>query len=227
MSRKKSTPEKNSTLVNTLYIKHVTILATYILVVWGFYRFLFKLPDEIEELVIKPLVWLIPVYYFVTKEKLGVSSVGITFKKLFASLYLAIALGLVFAVEGFIVNTIKYGGLDFSANVGDRSFIFALFISFATGFSEEIAFRGYIFNRLWTVLKKEWLANAITSAVWAIIHIPIAIFAWNLNLSGTIGYLILTTIFGIGSAFVFARTKNVASSVFLHVFWEWPIILFR
>lgn len=227
MPKTKKHSLQSDTVRNTQFIKHVTILATYILVVWGFYRFLFKLPDELEEVVLKPLVWLIPIYFLVSREKLGISSLGVTTKKLFPSVYLALALGMVFAVEGLVINIVKYGGLDFSANLGAHNLWASLGISFATAISEELAFRGYIFNRLWTVLKKEWLANVITSVVWGIIHIPVAIFAWNLNLSGAIGYLILTTIFGIGSAFVFARTKNVASSIFLHVFWEWPIILFR
>ncbi len=217
----------SDTLKNTQYIKHVTILAMYILVVWGFYRNLFKLPEEIEELVIKPLVWLIPVAFFVQSEKLGIASLGITLKKLFPAIYLAIGLGTIFAVEGLLINTLKHGGIDFSANIGATNLWAALGFSTVTAFSEEITFRGYIFNRLWLVLKNEWLANAITSVVWGAVHIPIAIFVWKLNLSGAIGYLILTTIFGIGSAFVFARTKNVFSSILLHVFWEWPIILFR
>jgi len=67
-------------------IKHITILATYLLIVWGFYRFLFKLPEEIEELIIKPLVWLLPVFYLLRKEKVGLSSIGVTTKRLFPSI---------------------------------------------------------------------------------------------------------------------------------------------
>ena len=32
-------------------LKNATILAAYLLIVWGFYRFLFKLPEEIEDLL--------------------------------------------------------------------------------------------------------------------------------------------------------------------------------
>jgi len=126
-----------------------------------------------------------------------------------------------------VINFIKYNGLEFSANIGESSFFVALSISVATAISEEIAFRGYFFNRILYVLKKEWTANIISSFIWALVHVPVAIFWWELNFPATIGYLILTTIFGIGSAFVFARTKNVASSILLHIMWEWPIILFR
>lgn len=208
-----------------ILIKHSTILAAIILIFWGFYRLLFKLPEEIEELLIKPLIWLLPVFYFLKKEKLGISSLGITTKNLFPAIYLSLALGVTFAIEGVIVNFIKYKGVDFSANIGN--FWVALGLSAATAVSEELAFRGYLFNRVWQAFGSEWRANLLTSLVWAAVHVPISIFWWELDFAGTLGYLIITLTFGIGSAFVFARTKNVFSSIFLHVLWEWPIVLFR
>lgn len=209
-------------------IKHVTILAAYILIVWGFYRFLFKLPEEIEEIIIKPVLWLIPVFFLLRKEKAGLSSIGITSKNLIPSVYFAIALGVVFAFEGLLINIIKYrGGVDFSANIGGSPLLMALAISFITAVSEELTFRGYIFGRLWKILDNELWANLITSLLWALVHLPVAIFWWELNLAGTLGLLVLTTIFGIASAIIYARTKNIVASILLHVFWEWPIILFR
>lgn len=208
-------------------IKHATLLAAYLLIVWGFYRFLFKFPEEIEELFIKPIIWLVPVIYFVKKEKLGLSSLGITTKNLFPAIYFALGLGVVFAMEGAIVNSIKYGGFDFSANIGQMAFASSLGLSLATAVTEEITFRGYIFNRVWHALKNETTAILLTSFVWALIHVPVAIFWWKLTLPATLGYLLLTTLFGIGSAYVFAKTKNVFASILLHFLWEWPIILFR
>lgn len=208
-------------------IKHSTVLVAYLLIVWGFYRMLFKLPEEVEELIIKPVIWLLPVFYLMRKERVGISSLGITSKNLFSSIYLALALGILFAIEGIIVNFIKYQGVEFSANIGSTSLWVGLGLSLATAVSEEVTFRGYIFNRVWYALGNEWKANFAVSFVWALVHIPIAIFWWELSLPGTVGLLLLTTIFGIGSSYVFARTRNVLSSVLLHVLWEWPIILFR
>ena len=208
-------------------LKHSSILAAYLLVVWGFYRFLFKLPEEIEDLFIKPVFWLLPVVYFVRKEKLSFASVGITFKNLFPSVYLSLMLGVFFAMIGFLINFAKYQGVNFSANLGETGFYTALFLSLATGITEEITFRGFIFNRVWHAFGDEWKANLVTSFVWAMVHVPIAVFWWKLDISGTLGILILITIFGIGSSYIFARTKNIASSILLHMLWSWPIILFR
>lgn len=208
-------------------IKHTTILAAYLLIVWGFYRLFFKLPEEIEELIVKPIVWLLPVIYLVRKEGGNLASVGITTKKLFPAIYFTLALGAVFAIEAIIINFVKHGGFEFVANIGEKALLASLGITFVTAFSEEVSFRGYLFNRVWNALDNEWLANIVTSIVWALVHIPVVIFVWKLSLTSSLIYLFLTALFGVGSAFVFARTRNIFSSILLHILWQWPIILFR
>lgn len=209
------------------YLKHATILSVYILLVWGLYRYIFKLPDNIEELIIKPILWLVPVFILVRKEGLGLSSLGFTLKNLFPSIYLSLGIGVLFVGEALLINYLKYGQFDFSANVGALPLGTALFLSFATAFTEEVTFRGYIFNRVWASTGNEWLANVSVSLVWALVHLPVTFFVWKLSLTGSLLYLFLTMLFGMGSAFVFARTRNIISSIILHVMWEWPIILFR
>jgi membrane protease YdiL (CAAX protease family) len=208
-------------------IKNVTIYSVYLILIWAFYRFLFQLPDDIEELVIKPVLWLFPLFWFVKKEGFGVSSLGITFKNLFPSLYLSIGLGTIFVAEGLLTNFLKYGHFNFGANIGSMPLLYSLGLSFATAISEEIAFRGYIFGRLVFTLKNEFGANLIQTILWTLIHIPIAFFVWSYTIPQGIVYLVITAIFGMGSAFIYARTKNIAGSVLLHILWEWPILLFR
>lgn len=210
-----------------LAIRHATIFAAYLLLVWGFYRLLFKLPEEVEELFLKPLIWLVPIFFILKKEGLTLSSLGLTFKNLFPAIYFSLGLGAIFALEALLLNFVKYGNFVFAAALGEKSLLPALGLSFATAISEEISFRGYIFNRVWQVLKNEWTANLTTSLVWGLIHIPVVVFVWKLEFPAALIYLFLTTLFGVGSAFVFARTRNVFSSILLHVLWEWPIILFR
>jgi membrane protease YdiL (CAAX protease family) len=211
----------------TTIVKNVTIYAVGLTLVWAFYRFLFRLPDQIEELIIKPIIWLTPVFWFTFKEKNTISSLGFTFKNLFPAIYLSLGLGVIFVLEAVFSNFLKYGHFNFGANIGSTPLLMTLGLSFATSFSEETAFRGYIFGRLWSVLKNEWSANLLTTILWTLVHVPIAFFVWKLSLAAGILYLILTAAFGMGSAFIFGRTKNIWGSILLHVLWEWPIILFR
>ena len=211
----------------TTFVKHVTIYSAFLVLIWALYRFLFKLPDNIEELFVKPIVWLLPIFWLSFKEKMSLSSLGITFKNLFPSIYLSLGLGAIFVIEAILTNFFKYGRLNFAANIGDLPILASLGLSFATAFSEEISFRGYIFGRLNLALRDEWAANITSSLIWTLVHVPIAFFVWKLSLIPALLYLLLTAIFGIGSAFIFGRTKNIFGSILLHVMWEWPIILFR
>lgn len=208
-------------------LKNVTIYATYLVITWTFYRFLFQFPDDVTELVIKPIVWFLPLLYFLKKEGVGISSIGFRFKNLFKSIYLSLGLGVVFVIEALLANYLKYGYFNFGANIGAFPLIPSLGLSFATAFSEESAFRGYIYGRLQYVFGNELSANLVQSILWTVIHIPIAFYVFKMDLVTGLIYLTLTAIFGFGSAFIFERTKNIFGSIFLHVLWEWPIILFR
>ncbi|MBI4033288.1 MAG: CPBP family intramembrane metalloprotease [Candidatus Blackburnbacteria bacterium] len=215
-----------------LQLEHVIGFYAFLLVLWGFYRALFKLPDAVEEAVLKPLVWLIPTIWLVRREGLGLASLGWTFKNLWKSIYIAIGLGVLFAAVAVLANLVKYNGSpNFSLPPGVPGtaplFFGALGLSLVTAISEETVFRGFIFNRLWRILKNELFANVVTTLGWAIIHIPVLIFVYKLGLSEISVRAILTAAFGFGSAFVFARTGNIAPSILLHLFWGWTITLFR
>ncbi len=217
--------KKDTALLN---FKNAVVLSVYLFLIWGFYRFLFKLPDEVEELVIKPVIWLLPVLFLLKKEKKGFDSIGITLKNLFPAIYYALGLGAFFVIEAVFVNFVKYGGqFDLGANIGNMSLMPALGLSLATAISEEITFRGYIFTRINGYIKNDLWSNLVTSLFWSVIHVPVTVFVWKLDLTASLTYLFLTAIFGVGSAFVFSKTKNITSSILLHILWQWPIILFR
>ena len=211
-------------------LKHIFALFSFIFIFWSFYRYLpGVLPLWVEELILKPLIWLLPLFWMVRKiEQQPFSSLGFTTKRLFPSLYWGIGLGLVFALEGLLTNIVKYKGLHLvSLHYSSGYFLGLFLLSLVTAFSEETVFRGYIFNRLWQIWKREWLANIVSSFMFALIHLPIGIFVLGYSLPVMLAYLFFVFLFAFGSAFVFGRTQNLLASILLHVFWSWPIILFR
>lgn len=213
-----------------LSLKHIFALFSFIFILWSFYRYLPQvLPLWAEELILKPVIWLLPTFWLLKKvEKRGFNSLGFNKQNLFPSIYWGVGLGLVFAFEGLITNIFKYKGLHLVAlDYSAWFFVGLLFLSLVTAFSEELVFRGYIFNRLWQVWDKEWLANIVSSLLFVGIHLPIGVFVLGYTPMVMVAYLFFVFIFGFGSAFVFARTRNLISSILLHIFWAWPIILFR
>lgn len=208
--------------------KDAILLFSFILVVWGFYRLLFQLPEEVEELLLKPVVWLVPTALLIRKEGVGLESIGITKNNLGKSLLLSVLLGTSFVLVGLFVNSIKYSRVSIEGiNVFPDSLLPVFLLSLVTASVEELTFRGYLYTRAESIIGNELSANLATTVGWVIIHIPIAVFVWKLAMAQLAVYLFLVFIFGFGSGFVFARTRNITSSVLLHVFWSWPIILFR
>ena len=213
-----------------LSLKHIFALFSFIFILWSFYRYLPQvLPLWVEELILKPIIWLLPAFWLLKKvEKRGFNSLGFNKQNLFPSIYWGVGLGLVFAFEGLITNIFKYKGLHLVAlDYSPWFFVGLLSLSLVTAFSEELVFRGYIFNRLWQAWDKEWLANIVSSLLFVGIHLPIGVFVLGYTPMVMAAYLFFVFIFGFGSAFVFARTRNLISSILLHIFWAWPIILFR
>src|SRR5689334_18152170 len=100
---------KTSHLTKLQTTKIVGSYFSYLLIAWGLYRVIVPLPEEVDEFILKPLIWLLPLFVIVFKrEKLGLGSLGITMKNLFPSIYFSFALGAIFAIEAILVNFAKY-----------------------------------------------------------------------------------------------------------------------
>lgn len=209
--------------------KHVLALFSFIFIIWAFYRYLPEPPIWISELILKPLVWLLPTFWLIRKiEKQPLSSVGITKKNLLPSFYWGVGLGIVFVLEGLLTNVLAHKGFQLTGSEFSlMDFLSAFALSFATAISEEIVFRGYIFNRLWQIWKKEWGANFLSSLLFVLIYLPVGIFVLGYTPWLMLVYLVFVFVFSLASGFVFSRTNNVLASILLHVFWSWPVILFR
>lgn len=196
-----------------------------IFVFWGLYRLIFRLPDYIEEIVLKPIVWLGPTFYIVFKiEKRDLSSLGYSVKNFGSSLLRGLLLGFLFLLVGLSLNYLK-GGVSLVQNFPSVNLFLPIFLlSFVTAISEETVFRGYIMNRLSNILKNDFAANIISSFGFCLIHLPITIFVYHYVLPKSFIFLLLIFLSSLGSGLVFSWTKTIWASIIIHVFWAWPIV---
>jgi len=204
-------------------------LFSLIFVCWSTYRYFPEPPLWLSELILKPVIWLLPTFWLVTQvEKKSLASLGLTSKNLLPAIYWGVGLGIIFALEGLITNILKYRGVNLvNLQYNFGQFLGVLLISWMSAFTEEVVFRGYIFNRLSEIWHREWRAGLVSAGLFALAHLPIGIFVLSYNPLAMVAYLLFVFVFGFGSAFVFARSGNLVSSILLHFFWAWPIILFR
>ena len=201
----------------------------FILVVWSFYRYSFSLPEWLEEVIIKPLIWLTPTFLLVLyQEKKPLSSIGLSLSNFFKNIYFGWGLGALFAFEGLIVNSIKYRGLLFiPVGLSIFDLMIMILISLATAFSEELVFRGFILKRLNEITKNALISNLISAVLFSLIHLPIAIFVLKYDLSSLTSYLFLMLVLGIADGFVFDLTGTIVAPTISHALWNLSVILFR
>lgn len=197
-----------------------------IFVFWGLYRLIFRLPDNIEEIVLKPIIWLGPTFYIVFKiEKKGLSSLGYSTKNFGSSLVKGLAFGILFLIVGLSLNYLKNGRFLIQNLPVKEFFLPSLLLSFITAISEETVFRGYIMNRLSKILKSDSVANIVSSLGFCLVHLPITIFVYHYVLPQIFIFLALVFLSSLGSGLTFSWTKTIWASILVHVFWAWPVAL--
>lgn len=210
-------------------IVNIFSLYLFIFIAWSVYRYYFSLPEWVDEILAKPILWLIPTFLMVIlQEKKSVGSIGLSLSNFFKNLYLGWGLGALFALEGLLTNAIKYRGLLFvpiGLSIIDLCQMIA--ISLITAFSEEIVFRGFILSRLMTIQKSELFANIISAVLFSLIHLPIILFVLQYNPASLASYLFLTFILGLANGYLFIKTKTIVAPTISHAFWNLSIILFR
>ncbi len=200
----------------------------WILLAWCLYRYFVKLPEWADEFIAKPLIFVTPVLWFVyKKEKRRLDSVGITSKRLFMSLYIGLGFGLAFALEGFVANIIKYGGIKINpiAAFGQYGF-FLILLSLATAFSEELLSRGFIFNRIYEKTKNLPYASFLSTILFVLLHVPILVT--TLKFQGLTLLLFLATDFvlGMANSMLFYSTGSLVAPILIHIFWNMTVALY-
>ncbi len=203
-------------------------LWAWILLAWGLYRYFLRLPEWADEFIFKPLVFVLPVLWYVrNKEKLPFSSVGLTWRNFFTSVYIGLGFGTIFAIEGVITHVLKYGNFDVTpiASFGQYGFLLIV-ISFATAFSEELLSRGFIFNRILEKTKNLPWAAILSSLMFIALHIPILLTTNKLQGVTLVLFFVTDLVLGLANALLFYNTGSLVAPILVHVFWNMTVALY-
>jgi membrane protease YdiL (CAAX protease family) len=215
-------------------VKHQVFSVWFIIfIIWAFYRSRFFLPEFIDELLVKPLIFLLPVIYVVIiREKKRLSELGLISKpkEFFVDLYLGVALGIAFAFEGLFINFLKYGQFSFEPSAAMRvsgGILPFLLINTATSFWEEILGRGYIYQRLLQASKNnQFWAATVSSFLFLFLHIPIVFTRLHLTGTSLIVYPISILLLGMTNCYIFSLRKSLTLPILIHLFWNMTVALY-
>ena len=144
----------------------------FIVIIWSFYRsiFLTSLPIWLDEFITKPLVFLVPVFWYIHKyESGGILSALSLQKKKITVIIPGLIVGLFFLILGFIYH------LRFKTTVSNlpEVIIPLITISLATAITEEILSRGFVLKRLLGETKHQSIAIMKATLLHSLLRIPI------------------------------------------------------
>ncbi len=201
----------------------------WIALTWAFYRYFFRLPEWIDEFLVKPTIFALPVlWYVIKKEKQKLDSVGLTASNLFTSIYIGLGFGFVFAVEGLAANAIKYGRIEIMPIAAFREYGLGMLmlLSAATAISEELLSRGFVFTRLMEGKKNLWYAALLSTLLFVVLHIPILAFSLKLEGTALVMFFITDFVLGFANSLLLYNTGSLVAPILVHIFWNMTVALY-
>lgn len=215
--------------MKTKSLEPVYQLWGWILLTWSLYRYFFKLPEAVDEFVAKPLVFVLPVlWYVLKKEKRDLTTLGLTTKNLFMSLYVGLGFGFVFALEGVAANAIKYGKIQINpiAAFEQYGLVTLLALSVATACSEELLNRGFLFSRILEKSKSLPYASLLSTVLFVLLHVPILVTTLKLQGMTLVLFFVTDFILGLANSLLYYNTKSLFAPILVHVFWNMTVALY-
>jgi len=199
------------------------------LLAWSLYRYFFRFPEPVDEFLIKPLVFVVPVLWFVLKiEKRKLNTIGITKSNLLQSVLIGCGFGLLFAGEAIIANIFKYGSLTLTPVPSILTFGIPMMflLSLATSCSEELLSRGFFFSRLYEASKNLIHASLMSTLLFVAFHIPILLTSLRFQGSTLILFFLTTFVLGITNSLIYHKTKSLVAPILIHLFWNMTVAVF-
>ncbi|MEK7524994.1 MAG: CPBP family intramembrane glutamic endopeptidase [Patescibacteria group bacterium] len=186
----------------TKNLQRLLIYYLYLIVAWGLFRYFVRLPEVVTELWFKPVIWLVPLYWW----RLALKGEP----KLFAG-KIRPALG-----WGLLGGLIYFGVLRLLTNSGFSLDSNRIGIAGVTAVVEELTFAGVFLSILVKETKREGVSLAITGLAFAAIHLPRQIFIFSLAPSLLVGAFSLAFFVGLINGFLRLRSNNVLAAIVAH-----------
>lgn len=170
----------------------------YLLVGWGGFRYLVQLPEVIDELWFKPLIWLVPLFWW----SLALRDRVVMFGKRWTA---SVALGLVAGIFYYLlIRKLTWSdgwGVDVWA------------IAVATAITEEMTFSGFVAGYLDKVRLGKVGNLMIVGTMVAVMRLPILLLVYNLGLAEVLGAFLWAGASGAINAWIRVKTGNVTGSI--------------
>lgn len=212
--------------MSRLLSKKILCFSVYIFIIftWTFYRYFLVTPEWVDEFIAKPLLQVLPVLFVVKFfEKNPLNSLSIGSKRPLLHVSIGLGLGLLLVAESLILQKIK--GTVFTIQL--NNLLAPFLVSLATGFTEELVYRGYFARRIADSIENPHIANAIQTVMFVLIHVPIMIFVLHYSFADSLLYSLQLFVLGFVYGYIFLETESIVTTIIPHTLWNFANVIFH
>jgi len=200
-----------------------------ILIIWSIYRANFHMPDWFDEIIAKPLIFVLPVYYYITKidKEKFLSAISFKPKSFFKDILIGLAIGFIFIVSAIAANYLKTNKPIFSIqSISISRILITCLLALVTGISEEILSRGFVLKKLYEESKNIMTSSFFASILFFFLHVPM-LFT-NLKITGNLLLMFMATdiALSLSLSFLFLARSSILLPILIHAFYNIVIALF-
>lgn len=199
-----------------------------ILICWSFYRAYFRqdLPIWFDELIMKPTVFIFPVWWFISKheKKPFMKSVGIHLNRILPDVGWGLSIGAALLAAGIFSSFLRSGSIPW-ASLSRGNFWPVIGLSMATALCEEILSRGFVLKRIYAETGKATQSILLAAFLFFFLRIPILLTS---TLDGwSVAQVIFTDLaLSIAVSMLFLWRKSLLPAVLVHAFYTVSLSLF-
>lgn len=200
-----------------------------ILIIWSLYRVTFKsdLPIWFDEFIAKPLVFLTPLYLYIThtEKKSFLKGLGFEKKDMLTDILFGIGMGGMFIVIAYFARMAK-GLAPLPLQITSESFIWVVATFVAAGM-KQILSTGFVFKRLHEESKNIVRPLLISAILFFFLHVPVLFGADKISGSHLMQMMVLNTVLSLITSIVFTMRKNIVAPILIHALYllSLPILL--
>lgn len=203
-------------------VQKILNLWAIILIVWAFYRAKIQMPMWFDEFIAKPLVFILPVYYYITKrEKLNFfKGIGFYPNRLAKDLVAGTFIGFIIIITVFFTSFLQ----NKKVILPSGQLLTLAAITLAAAISEEILSRGFVLKRLYQDSKNKFSASFLASILYFFLHIPILFTNPQLTKSILLLYMVIEIIFSFIISLIFLD-YGLLIAILIHFFYSFALSL--
>lgn len=197
------------------------------LILLSIYRWYFEtsLPIWLDEFIVKPLIFFVPIYYFISHEEDRPfwRALGFEWKSFGTNIGIGIGIGMILLFSQIIANYIEFNQIQPPqlTFLPVYSPFLLIAVAFATSFTEEALSRGFLLKRFldYKNPKSNILSLIYSSILFVFLRIPMIMTNELIS-----GYMILQLMaidffLSILLGYVFIQRRNIIAPIIIHFFY--------